>query len=168
MPPLNEGIVLGRLEGSSDIAYAVATNPAQFNQTLATTDPTTQVQSPLPSSTTQTSSSTQVLEPQFISHQDGDRISSRNGFTLQGQTAPGATINVKVNSAPKGIGGILGSIVGGNVLVNQSVTADDQGNFEVSVPSPLLPQKGTKYLVEAIARSGDRSSQTVEMELIQD
>ena len=163
--PLNEGIVVGRLQGSGNVAYAVADTAARFNPSAQqAVDPSTQMMKPEETTTV----SVQELTPTFTNYQSGDRIKTRNGFTLKGQTSPGANVRVKVNSSPRGVGGFLGSLVGGTVLVDQTLTADQQGNFEVPVPSPLLVQKGTRYQVEAIAESGTRKSSATVIELIQD
>ncbi|MEM9136720.1 MAG: hypothetical protein AAGB01_05170 [Cyanobacteria bacterium P01_F01_bin.42] len=162
---LQEGIVIGRLtDESNTVAYAIAKDPARFNQSTAAVDPETQVVAE--PSTPQEEEI--ALKPEFTSHKTGDRITSRNGFLLKGKTQPDATVQIKVNSASGGIGGFLGSLVGGTVLVDQSVRADAQGNFEVNVPRPLVVQRGTRYTVEATADNNDQSSQPVVIELIQE
>lgn len=63
-----------------------------------------------------------------------------NSFTVAGRTAPGATVTVQVGVAQQSatnigqvLGAILGSSAGGNQGVQNTVTADANGNFTSAV-----------------------------------
>jgi len=164
---LREGVVVGRLQRQGQTIYGAAAQAAAFNPS-STSTPVTQV--PQGSSgVTQTqqggTATATALKPTFTSHQDGGTITSQ-GFTLVGQTQPGALVRVRVFSRLRALGGIV-SIGGDTPLVEQEVRADAQGRFEVPVPRPAVISAGTQYRVEAAATNGVQVSDTTTLTLTQ-
>ncbi|NJK99159.1 MAG: hypothetical protein HC910_00840 [Spirulinaceae cyanobacterium SM2_1_0] len=165
---LREGVVVGRLQRQGNTIYGAAAQAAAFNPGSSST-PVTQV--PQGSGVTQTggNQATQTplgnLKPSFTSHQDGGTITSE-GFTLVGQTQPGALVRVRVFSRLRALGGIV-SIGGDTPLVEQEVRADAQGRFEVIVPRPTVVSSGTQYRVEAAATDGVQASEVTNLTLTQ-
>jgi hypothetical protein len=180
-----EGIVIGRLRLHDQTTFGAAPQPIAINPNATGTQPPVQppvqpsvqppvqpsVQpSPNPSNPSNPSNGsaagilptlTPDLKPRFTSHQDGDRVGS--GFTLQGQTRPGATVAVKV---VYGLA-VVGIQVAETSLVDQSVTADREGRFQVDVPAPPIPLSGLEYKVRAIASDGTETSPPTDLVLRQ-
>lgn len=156
-----EGIVVGRLQGQNQTIYEVASRPFAFS-TSAGSAAVPEVQK---GTSTQTATN-QSLRPLFTSHRSGDEISTR-GFTLEGQTQPNATIDVKVTSALPVLGGIFDVKVGQSTLVEQTVTADSNGIFRVQVPASSTVTSGLRYSVTAVASKGNETSRPVELTLVQ-
>lgn len=151
---VEEGIVVGRLSRQQQTTYAAAANAFSFGPG-ATTPPQAVTPTPQPDAVS--------LEPEFTSHDDGDRISG-SGFTLVGQTQPGATVDVTVTSRIS----VLGVVnVGEETLLEREVRADRNGEFRIQVPAPRIPVPGTEYTVRAIASSGNQVSDAAELRLIQ-
>ncbi|MBE9177262.1 hypothetical protein IQ268_01570 [Oculatella sp. LEGE 06141] len=167
---VNEGIVVARLRRQTQTTYAAASQPVVFSasgsgsteapQTGGTTGGTTS------GTTGGTTSPTNGndLRPQFTSHREGASVSGR-GFTLTGRTRPNATVTVDVTSGVS----VLGLNVAGETLVNnRTVTANNNGEFELAVPAPRIPVPGTRYTVRATARSGNETSAETRITLTQD
>jgi hypothetical protein len=149
------GIVIGRLEKGGQTVYDAATQGFVFNDQ---TDDSEAPQIGLEDS--------RSLQPTFTNYDDGDRISTR-GFTLEGQTLPNAQVAVEVSSSVPIIGGIFNVDVATNTFYEQTVTADDQGNFEIAIPAPNTITSGMKYTVRAVASQQEETSEAVQLTLVQ-
>ncbi|ASC71312.1 uncharacterized protein XM38_022640 [Halomicronema hongdechloris C2206] len=146
-----EGIVVGRLRHQGQTAYAIASEPASFTQTATDTGSEPVVETP---DTDPATTAVVPLAPEFTSHASGDTVSG-NRFTLEGRTRPGATVDITVT----GSNSLFGLVNVGQTLLDQQVTADDEGRFRVEVPVGLLNAGGTRYLVTAMARlNGEQAS----------
>ncbi|ACK69344.1 conserved hypothetical protein [Gloeothece citriformis PCC 7424] len=156
-----EGIVVGRLQGQNQTIYEVASQPFAFSNTA-----TTAAIPPVQEVENGTVAANQSLRPLFTNYRSGDEINTR-GFTLQGQTLPNATVDIKVTSALPVLGGLFDVNVGQNTLVNQTVTADNNGFFQIQVPAPSTLTSGLRYDVTAVASKGDETSQPVDLTLVQ-
>ena len=153
--PTSEGIVVGRLQKNNQTIYDAATQGFAFNNQANYTE------APQVGGGTNHS-----LQPVFTNYQDGDKIST-TGFTLQGKTQPNATVEVEVSSQLPVWGGIININLGGKTFFKQTVTADNQGNFQISVPAPGGLTPGMKYTVRAIASNQGKRSQPVQLTLVQ-
>jgi hypothetical protein len=152
---VNEGIVVGRLRRQNQTTYAAAAQPVSINTSGAIGGSSTGG-SPEPGNTT----STQALQPRFTAPRDGDRV-GKNGFTLTGRTRPYATVQVQVVSGAS----VLGLNVGGQTILDQQVTADSRGRFQVDVPAPSIALPNLQYKVRATARAGSEASPQTEITL---
>ncbi|MEN9247818.1 MAG: hypothetical protein Q6L50_00535 [Gloeomargarita sp. GMQP_bins_120] len=153
------GVVVGRLERDGQVVHAAAAQPVEFVAT-ATTTPVP----PIGNLPTPGNPGVIPLQPQFLSHRDGDQIQSR-GFTLVGQTRPRAVVRVRVTSQVPLLGGVI--TVAPQTLVNQDVVADANGRFEVAVPWRGVVPVGAEYRVRAVARWGNETSPPTELVLVQ-
>jgi hypothetical protein len=99
--------------------------------------------------------------PQITNLRDGDRVSG-SSFTLQGTTAPNASVRVNV-TASTSLGGIISAQ---QTVTTQTVQADAQGRFTITVRPPI-PASGTVYQVNLTATSGNQTSPTVTLRLTQ-
>jgi hypothetical protein len=154
---VTEGIVVGRLQEQTQIIYAAAPEPFTFNRSTSTggTGGTTGGSTPPPSTGA-------PQQPRFTSHRSGDRVSG--SFTLTGQTTPNATVQVQVTTAVS----VLDVIdLGGQTLVDEEVTANNRGEFQVSVPASSIPVPGTEYRIRAVAQLGEATSSAAELTLRQ-
>lgn len=157
-----EGIVVGRLQKANETVYEVASQPFAFSNTANSAQaPEVQQGTGTPTPTTQS------LRPLFTNYRSGDQINTK-GFILEGQTLPNATVDVKVTSALPVLGGLFDVKVGQSTLINQSITADNKGNFRVQVPAPPTVTSGLRYSVTAVATHGNESSRPVELTLVQE
>ena len=69
-----------------------------------------------------------------------------NATTVRGRTAPGATVDVKVQAiAP--IAGLFGVT---QEVLNERVQADGAGNFNFTF-SPRFPMPGTRYEIDMVS-----------------
>lgn len=162
---VNQGVIVGRLQRQNNTIYDAAPQAANFSSNAQTAAvPEVQGESTTGTNTAATSSNANALRPVFLNYQNGDQISSR-GFTLEGQTKPSAKVRVKVTSATSVLGGLVQ--VGGNTLVEQEVTADSQGRFQIQIPASSVATSGTRYNVEASASAGNQTSQTTQITLTQ-
>jgi hypothetical protein len=160
---LNEGIVVGRLRRQNQTTFAAASQPVVFNPSAGGTVVVPD-SSGTGTGTGSTGSTTQQLQPSFTSHRNGGEVSG-SGFTLVGQTRPNATVDVQVTSTVS----VLGVVnLGGQTLLDQEVTADQNGRFEVRVPGPRIPVPGTRYTVRATASLNNETSRATEITLTQD
>ncbi len=153
--PTNEGIVIGRLQKNNQTIYDAASQGFAFNNQVNSTEaPQVGV------------GANRSLQPVFTNYQNGDKIST-TGFILQGETQPNATVEIEVSSKLPVIGGIISVDLGGETFFEQKVTADSQGNFQLSVPAPGGLTPGMKYTVRAIASNQGQKSQPVQLTLVQ-
>jgi hypothetical protein len=155
---VNEGIVVGRLQGQNQTLYSAASQGVTFSANATAQAPSTKP--------TQTAAASRPLLPVFTSHKNGDKITSR-GFTLAGRTQPGANVQVTVTYKLPVIGGFINIDVGGGTLVEKTVTSNQQGNFQVQVPAPSASVSGIQYNVQAVARNKQQTSQPVRLILTQ-
>ncbi|MBE9076261.1 hypothetical protein IQ241_02940 [Romeria aff. gracilis LEGE 07310] len=159
---VGEAIAVGQLQQGEARILAAAPQPVRISATAASTDA---VQTEDLDATAADTNSAGGLKPQFTSHSSGDRISDR-GFTLVGQTLPNAQVEIKVTASTSVLGGVVN--VGSTRLVEETVTADGNGEFRVEVPSPLVIGSGTRYQAEALARLGDQTSSITQLMLEQE
>jgi hypothetical protein len=153
---LAEGIVVSRLRRNGETSYAIANQPAVFTTTASSGGPDTVVEDP----SKPTAAEPEVaLSPVFTSPTNGSRISG-GSFTLTGQTRPGATVTVQVTGSTSVFG--IASVA--QTLLDRQITADADGNFQVSVPLGVLTGSGTRYTVTATA-SQDGEQATSQMTL---
>jgi hypothetical protein len=165
---VNEGVVIGRLRRQNQTTYAAAAQSFSLNRTASNTGSTGTTRPNRPNQATtdtdDTNTNTSIpLQPRFTSPRDGDAVSS-SGFTLVGQTRPNATVRIQVSTAIS----VLDVVnLGGQTLVDESVTANSDGEFRIEVPRTALPVPGTEYRVRATARSGNETSPETTMTLRQ-
>jgi hypothetical protein len=153
-----EGIVVARLERQGEVRFATAEQPIRLIEGAVSTSQTLTTQDVSASIVGQG----QQLLPQLTNYKDGDRVTG-NSFQLQGQTLPGASVQIQV-SAERSIGG--GFINASTTLVNQTVQADSQGRFQLTV-SPAFPSSGTTYQITLKASANGQTSPTVTVNLVQ-
>jgi hypothetical protein len=149
---LRNGAVVGRLQRDDQVVYGAATQPVAFVATPVGTMPSPAPTNPIP------------LQPQFISHRNGERIRTR-GFTLVGQTRPRAVVQIRVTSQVPVWGGVV--TVASQTLVNQEVVADANGRFAIAVPYRGVVPVGAEYRVWAVGRWGNEVSEPTELMLVQ-
>ncbi|NEP58355.1 MAG: hypothetical protein F6K31_15275 [Symploca sp. SIO2G7] len=166
---INDGVVVGRLERGDKTAYGAASQAVVFNPSASVTQ-VSQVET-TSTQTTQTTETTQntltaapviPLRPEFISHKNGDQISTR-GFTLEGKTQPNARVRVVVEQAASSsniLGAIATGVLNSRQLLETTVNADSNGRFTVNVPQPRLLDSGIQYSVTATADKDGRSDTT--------
>ncbi|MDX2273256.1 MAG: hypothetical protein NW237_15085 [Cyanobacteriota bacterium] len=154
-----EGILIARLENSGQVKFATAEQAVRLVQgaTAGVQRLTTQE---VNASLAQQLTGNQ-LQPQITNYRDGDRISG-SSFVLQGKTLPNASVQVKVN-AENNLGGIISAQ---RTLVNQSVQANSQGIFSITI-TPSVPAAGTVYRVEMKSTANGQTSPTVSLQLVQ-
>jgi hypothetical protein len=153
-----EGIVVARLENSGQVRFMTAEQPARLIE--GATGGVQRLTTQEVSATVSTPASNPLL-PQVTNVRDGDRVSG-SSFTLQGTTAPNASVRVNV-TASTSLGGIISAQ---QTVANQTVQADAQGRFTVTV-RPAIPASGTVYQVNLSATSGNQTSPTVTLRLTQ-
>ncbi|MDB5857826.1 MAG: hypothetical protein JWQ76_1515 [Ramlibacter sp.] len=94
------------------------------------------------------------LPLQITSHANGAQID--NGMlTLQGRTAPGANVRVQVESVAN-VGGLLGVT---QQVMDQTIQADRNGHFSVSVQPSGLPIPGQRYDVRMTSSNGNQTAE---------
>lgn len=158
---LAAGAVMGRLQRGDQIAYGVASTPAILQGSATASPPAASI--PPVAKQPPVSNLTAPLAPQLTRPAPGDRVTTA-GFTLVGQTSPNATVSIKV-TASTAIFGLVS--LGGERLVDDSVTADAQGRFEIQVPSPTILQRDTRYDLVMEASLNGQTSAPVEVQLKQ-
>jgi hypothetical protein len=155
-----EGIVVARLENSGQVRFATAEQAAKLIvgatsgvQKLTSQDVSSSVSTPV--------ATTPSLQPQLTNYRDGDQVSG-SSFTLQGTTAPNATVTIKVTSDTN-LGGIISAQ---QTIANQTVQANSQGQFSFTVRPPV-PASGTSYRINLTGTSAGQTSPTVTYQLVQ-
>ncbi len=160
---IREGVVIARLQRQNQTIFRSATRPFVLSQQATSEEvPSTKPGNPTNPNNNQTS--TRPLTPVFTSHKNGDLINTR-GFTLTGQTRPNAQVKIKVIANLSILGGLVN--LSNNTLVDQVISADNQGNFQVQVPPPPTIASGLEYTVQAVANNNNETSQPVQLILIQ-
>ena len=160
---ISEGVVVARLQRQNQTTFRAASQPFVMNKQASSGDVPSQSEDSSPPANNQVNN--RPLRPLFTSHQNGDRINTR-GFTLTGQTQPNAQVNVKVTANLSILGGFVN--LANSTLIDQSITADNQGNFQMQVPPHSNLVSGTQYTIQAIARKGNDTSQSVQFGLVQE
>ncbi|MFS8879167.1 hypothetical protein [Synechococcus sp. H55.11] len=150
-----EGIVIARLENNGQVRFMTAEQPARLIEGA-----TGGIQRLTTQEVSATISPSSLL-PQITNLRDGDRVAG-SSFTLQGTTAPNASVRVNV-TASTSLGGIISAQ---QTVTNQTVQADAQGRFTVTVRPPI-PASGTVYQINLTATSGNQTSPTVTLRLTQ-
>ena len=89
------------------------------------------------------------------SHRDNAVVDANGNLTIQGRTAPGANVRVQVESVAN-VAGLLGV---SQPVADQTVQADRNGNFSVSLQPRGLPIPGTRYDVRLTATSGGQTAE---------
>lgn len=95
------------------------------------------------------------LTLQVTSHRDNAVVDGDGRLVIEGRTLPGATVRVQVDSVTS-LAGIIGFT---QPVADQSVQADDRGNFSVLVAPRGLPIPGTRYEVELTATRGTQTAE---------
>ena len=163
---ISEGVVVARLQRQNQTTFGAASQPFVLSKQAGSGDvPSDSGGSTPPANDQNNQGNNRPLRPIFTSYQNGDRISTR-GFTLTGQTQPNAQVNVKVTANLSILGGFVN--LANSTLIDQTITADNQGNFQVQVPPPSNLVSGTQYTVQAIARKASDTSQSVQFGLVQE
>jgi hypothetical protein len=95
-----------------------------------------------------------TLPLQVTSHPNNAQIGG--GATMvQGRTAPGAVVDVKVNS----VASVVGLFGVSQEVTSQRVQADGEGNFSFSF-TPQLPLPGTRYEVTMVSLRRDMKAES--------
>ena len=89
------------------------------------------------------------------SHRDNAVVDANGNLSIQGRTAPMANVRVQVESVAN-VAGLLGVT---QPVADQTVQADRNGNFSVSVNPRGLPIPGTRYDVRLTATSGGQTAE---------
>jgi hypothetical protein len=167
---ISEGIVVARLQRQNQTIFRAASQPLVLSKQASSGEiPPTQPNNPnqpeKPTRPNNGQSNNRPLRPLFTSHQNGNRINTR-GFILTGQTQPNAQVKVKVTASLSILGGFVN--LSNSTLVDETITADSQGNFQVDVPPPPTLAPGTQYTIQAVAKNKDETSQAVQFGLVQE
>ncbi len=100
----------------------------------------------------------------FTSHRNGEIVNGNN-LVVMGETQPNAEVRIKVTSSLPIIGNLVQ--LDGETLVDQTITADTEGNFSFTIPQGTKTVSGLKYVISAIAMLQDQPSKSVELTLVQ-
>lgn len=166
---LNEGILVGRLQRQGQTTYAVASQSVAFDPSADGVVAAPQTVDDDVSETEETESpgstemATLPLEPQFTSHDSGDTIRG-DSFTIVGKTRPNASVDINVDASAS----VLGLVNLGGTVLDRTITADDDGEFEVRVPVPRIATSGTEYTITAVASLDGETSNPAELILTQE
>jgi hypothetical protein len=95
------------------------------------------------------------LPLRLTSHNSGAVIDANGNLQLEGRTLPFASVRVQVESVAS-VGGLLGVT---QPVMDQTVTADRDGRFQVGVNPRGLPIPGTRYDVRLTATSGNLTAE---------
>ncbi|MGF1516066.1 MAG: hypothetical protein ACFB5Z_20535 [Elainellaceae cyanobacterium] len=156
---VDEGVVVGRLQQQSQQAYGVAEQPLQFSAAAgAAADPAVETSAEEATPAAEEATETTALAGlEFTSHEDGESVSG-DRITLLGQTRPGAEVEVMVQTSRS----VFGLVSLGETILDQSIAADEQGEFRVEVPlRGITAGSGTEYQVSASASlDGETFSET--------
>lgn len=91
---------------------------------------------------------------QVTSHANNAQIGG-GATTVQGRTAPGAFVDIKVNA----VGSVVGLFGINQEVTSQRVQADGNGNFSFSF-TPQLPLPGTRYEVTMVSHRGELKAES--------
>ncbi|MGF1536263.1 MAG: hypothetical protein ACFB4J_07250 [Elainellaceae cyanobacterium] len=145
--PVSEGIVVGRLQQQGQQVYGVAEQPLQFSSSAGAAAPAVETTAVEPAVEPPADAAAAPDGLEFTSHSDGDAVSG-SSMTLVGQTRPGAEVDILVQTSRS----VLGIVSVGQTLLDQRITADEQGEFRVQVPlQGITAGSGTEYQVSASA-----------------
>lgn len=89
------------------------------------------------------------------SHQNNAVVDGSGNLSLQGRTVPFANVRVQVESVAN-MGGLLGVT---QPVADQTVQADRNGNFSITLSPRGLPIPGTRYDVRLTSTSGSQSAE---------
>lgn len=87
----------------------------------------------------------------------GSVIDAAGNLFVQGQTAPWATVRVRVDAVPPVIGQMLGVA---QTVYNDTVQADRNGHFSVSVNPRIAAIPGMRYDVSLTAQQGSQTAES--------
>jgi hypothetical protein len=91
----------------------------------------------------------------ITSHRDNAIVDAAGNLAIQGRTAPFANVRIHVESVAS-VAGVLGVT---QPVADQTVQADRNGNFAVTITPRGLPIPGTRYDVRLTATSGNQSAE---------
>ncbi|MEO0853447.1 MAG: hypothetical protein AAFY15_08095, partial [Cyanobacteria bacterium J06648_11] len=152
-----EGIVVARLANSGQVRFATADQPLQLvTGATAVQQLTTEEDGSLT-----TEDATSALQPVVTNYKDGDTVSGAS-FTIEGQTEPDASVQIKATSVTS-LAGIIGAQ---QTLANQTVQADEDGKFSLRM-RPTLVTSGSTYTIEMTGIQGETTSPTTTIKLRQ-
>lgn len=168
---VQEGIVVGRLERGGQTTYGIASTPVALQGQTTTSSGTTLE----PTTTSPTSPAAAApkapaatnaapIKPTLTSPAVDKRIDT-SGFTLTGETSPGATVRIRVEADTPLLGNVFS--LGGERLVDTEIQADSTGAFEVKVPAPTILKRDTRYKVTMEASQNGKTTAPVEAEFKQ-
>jgi hypothetical protein len=95
-----------------------------------------------------------TLPLQITSHADNAQVPG-GPVELRGRTAPGANVAITVQATAT----LAGAFGLSQQIVNETMRADDSGNFAVTFQSPL-PVPGTRFEVAVVATKGGLTKET--------
>jgi hypothetical protein len=95
-----------------------------------------------------------ALPLQVTSHPNNAQIGA-GATVVQGRTAPGAFVDVKIHS----VASVVGMFGVNQEVTSQRVQADGNGNFSFSF-TPQLPLPGTRYEVTMVSHRGDTRAES--------
>jgi hypothetical protein len=91
----------------------------------------------------------------ITSHRDNAIVDAGGNLSIQGRTAPFANVRIHVESVAS-VAGVLGV---SQPVADQTVQADRNGNFGVTITPRGLPIPGTRYDVRLTATSGNQTAE---------
>lgn len=95
------------------------------------------------------------LPLRVTSPEHGAVIDARGNLTVEGRTVPGTSVRVQVE-AVSAVAGVLGL---NQSVMDQTVQADRDGRFSVSVRPQALPLPGTRFDVRLTASNGGQTAE---------
>lgn len=152
-----EGIVLARLANQGQVRFATADQPLQ----LVTGATAVQQLEAEGGGENETQRPAAKLQPVVTNYKDGDSVSG-SSFTIEGKTAPAASVTIKATSVTS-IAGIIGAQ---QTLADQTVKADGKGRFSITL-RPTIVTAGSTYTIELVGEKGERTSPTTTIKLKQ-
>ncbi|MGK7937205.1 MAG: hypothetical protein AB4206_15650 [Xenococcaceae cyanobacterium] len=165
-----EGAVVGRLQRGKQVLYSAASQAFNYSRGMANNLTFPQSQQ-LPTENPPTSSPLQaytfdknLCPPKFTSHRNGELIDN-NGFLIQGQTKPHASVKITVTSQLSLIGELLQ--FEGDKLMDKTIKANSEGMFQLAVPINSAAPSGLKYIINAVAILNNLKSEPTQLTLVQ-
>jgi hypothetical protein len=170
-----EGAILARLESGNQVVYSAASQTVAFdnqnitnNTSFSFLQPPTEVNlregNTIPQKEQSLVAANSNLRPVFISHENGDLV-DKSGFIVKGQTQPNAEVKIKVTSSLSILGEFI--TIEGNTLVDKIIIADNKGNFEIQVSPESVSPSGLKYIINAVAVVEGKTSEPIQLTLLQ-